>query len=73
MSRTIASISNMLEQVNKEPLLEEVLNGGEVLTSRAYFDGETENFMRYKIIKYKNNLYYIEYEEEECVTFKKLQ
>ncbi len=68
-----SEISNMSDQIDKEPLLEEVLNGGELLTSRVYFDGKTECLMRYKIIKYKDNLYYIEHKEKECVTFKKLQ
>ncbi len=37
-----SGISNMLDQIDKEPLLEEVLNSGEVLTSRVYFDSKTE-------------------------------
>lgn len=45
-----SGISNMLDQIDKEPLLEEVLNDGEVLTSKAYCDGETEYFMRYQEI-----------------------
>lgn len=68
-----SGISNMLDQIDKEPLLEEVLNDGEVLTSKVYFDGETEYFMRYQVIKYKENLYYIEHKEKECVAFKKLR
>lgn len=67
-----SGIQNMLEQIDKEPLLEEVLNDGEVIKSRAYCDGETDIFTRYQIIKYKGILYYIEHEEKECTAFTKL-
>lgn len=67
-----SGIQNMLEQIDKEPLLEEVLNGGEVIKSKAYCDGETELFTRYQIIRYKGILYYIEHEERECTALKKL-
>ena len=68
-----SSISNMLDEIDKEPLLEEVLNNGKVIASKAYCDAETKYFMRYQIIKYNKMLYLIEYKEKECVTFEKLQ
>lgn len=67
-----SGIQNMLEQIGKEPLLEEILNDGEVIKSKAYCDGETNVFTRYQIIRYKGILYYIEHEEKECTSFKKL-
>ena len=67
-----SSISNMLNEIDKEPLLEEVLNNGKVIISKAYCDAETEYFMRYQIISYDEMLYFIEHRETECVTFKKL-
>ena len=67
-----SGVQNVLEQIDKEPILGEVLNGGEVIKSKAYCDGETELFTRYQIIRYKGNLYYIEHEERECVAFNKL-
>lgn len=68
-----SGISNMLDEIDKEPLLEEVLNNGKVIASKAYCDAETKYFMRYQIIKYNKMLYLIEYKEKECVTFEKLQ
>lgn len=67
-----SGISNMLNEIDKEPLLEEVLNNGKVIISKAYCDAETEYFMRYQIISYDEMLYFIEHRETECITFKKL-
>ena len=68
-----SDISNMLDEIDKEPLLEEVLNNGKIIASKAYCDAETKYFMRYQIIKYNKMLYLIEHKENECVTFEKLQ
>lgn len=67
-----SGISNMLNEIDKEPLLEEVLNDGKVIISKAYCDAETEYFMRYQIISYDEMLYFIEHREKECITFKKI-
>ena len=68
-----SGISNVLNEIDKEPLLEEVLNNGKVITSKAYCDAETKYFMRYQIVSYNERLYLIEHRETECITFKKLQ
>lgn len=68
-----SGISNMLDKIDKEPLLEEILNNGKVIISKEYRNQETNYLIRYLIIKYKNLLYYIEYKGNECVTFRKLQ
>lgn len=68
-----SDIENMLDKIDEEPLLDDVLDNGNVLVSRAYSDEELECFVRYQIIKYKDGLYYIEHEERECTAFRKLQ
>lgn len=67
------SIPNILNEIDRQPLLEEILNNGRVIVSRGYCDAETNCFIRYLIIKYKSLLYYIEYKENECIAFRKLQ
>ena len=49
-----SGISNMLDEIDKEPLLEEVLNNGKVIILKEYRDQETNYLIRYLIIKYKN-------------------
>ena len=68
-----ATIENMLSEADKEPLLDEVLNKGKTLVSRAYSDEESECYVRYEIVEYNDNLYYIEHEEDECTSFRKLK
>lgn len=68
-----SDIENMLDKIDEEPLLDDVLDSGNVLVSRAYSDEELGCFVRYQIINYKGSLYYIEHEEKECTAFRKLQ
>lgn len=65
-------IKEVLEDVDKEPLLDEVIDNGNVIVSRAYCDGEIEEFVRYQIIKYEGSLYYIEHTGTECTAFREL-
>lgn len=65
-----SGIQNMLEQIDKEPLLDEVLNKGKTIIIET-FDGQ--RFECIRIIEYLERIYYIKHEDEECTAFKRLR
>ena len=64
-----SGIQNILEKIDKEPLLDEILNKGETIIIET-FDGQ--RFECIRIIEYLECIYYIKYEDEECTAFKRL-
>lgn len=65
-----SDIQNILEKIDKEPLLDEVLNKGKVIFAEI-FDGQQLEHIR--IIEYLERLYYIRHKDEECVVFRRLR
>lgn len=65
-----SDIQNMLDQIDKEPLLDEVLNKGKTIIIET-FDGQ--RFECIRIVEYLERIYYIKHEDEECTAFKRLR
>lgn len=65
-----SGIQNMLDKIDKEPLLDEVLNKGKTIIIET-FDGQRFDCIR--IVEYLERIYYIKHEDEECTAFKRLR
>ena len=63
-------IDEILNQIDESPILDEVLKDGERLAIDTFdtYQGE----IKIKIIKYKNDIYYIKYEDEKSISFRQL-
>lgn len=63
-------INEILNQIDEHPILDEVLKDGETLAIDIFdtYQGE----IKIKIIKYKNDIYYIKYEDEKSTSFRQL-
>ncbi len=65
-----SEIDNLMEQIHKEPVLDEVVSEGTTLVCESY-DKKVHKVV--KIIEYKNRIYFVKYEDGYCVSFKKLR
>lgn len=64
-----SGLTNVLDEIDKHPLLDEVMNKGEELVAKSYGDAPV---ISYRIIKYKDHIYYIEHKDCECTALRDL-
>ena len=64
-----SGVQNILDQIHKESMLDEVLREGKELVIET-FDGQLFECMR--VIEYLDHIYYIKHVAEECTVFKRL-
>lgn len=64
-----SGIQNILEKIDKEPLLDEVLNKGETIIIETFDEQQLECI---RVVEYLERLYYIRHKDEECIVFRRL-
>lgn len=65
-----SGIQNILEKIDKEPLLDEVLNKGETIIIETFDEQQLECI---RVVEYLERLYYIRHKDEECIVFRRLR
>ena len=68
-----SGLSNVLDEIEKEPTLDEIVIKGNVIISKEYLDGETNLHVKYQIIKYNHVFYFTEFNENGYTVFRRLR
>ena len=67
------NLTNILNEFENEPEMEEILVCGKVVISKKYVDVETNMIITLRIIKYKNSFYFTEFDNKGYLSFKKIR
>lgn len=68
-----SAVSNILDEFEKEPPIEEIAVKGNVIITKEYLDGETNLRTKYQIIKYNGAFYFSEFDDKGYTMFKKIR
>ena len=66
-------MTNILNEFENEPEMEEILVCGKAVISKKYVDIETNMIITMRIIKYKNSFYFTEFDNKGYLSFKKIR
>lgn len=67
------NLTNILNEFENEPEMEEILVCGKAVISKKYVDIETNMIITLRIIKYKNSFYFTEFDNKGYLSFKKIR
>ena len=68
-----SDLSNVLDEYENEPPIEEIVVKGNVVVAKEYLDGETNLRTKYQIIKYNGAFYFSEFDDNGYTMFKKIR
>lgn len=68
-----SALSNVLDEFEKVPQIEEIVVKGNMIIAKEYLYGETNLHTKYQIIKYNGAFYFSEFDDKGYTLFKRIR